>query len=1157
MAISIDLRILASKLEKSSDELIAEAALKGPEYLEKISTAIAAASTLLTSVADDIDTNLTTADLSSSDLDKIATLSEKLASSKDPEIRKQANVLDEILLTIAAPKNAVAEAKQMKEDAVNELAAKYRSDKIDELYHKPKKDLHKMHGFADMAKAVDTQVKDFRPLEAPLQTRYSPDMPGTPMVRITDGVYQDVTTGKIFDYINGYSTAKGNKIPGCSVANQIRDLGDQRHQSGMFETRDTILNRSISASSDERQYMKKFAQMDLIGSTLRMIRDFKPELLNNAIDCAAEKNKLNTDEIANALSNDVNSVVDDERVTEVFKGLVKAPPAKVSKDEQEEISKTHELLKMLKSVGWDSMILDLFDVVMRDKIVSPKNIIKLFADFLPQDVVSSYTESYVPKHMQNPDPANIYDLVDMDEPDVVVESDEENTETKPEVTPVKTDIDAVRKAFFEKINFEKIATEKKNQFSTKEWFDVFDIESEPFFYEYVQNNKLDEGPGAEHPLIQLAILFESQITQKMNLLGYPGPFEVEPKTKKTYIELAVEFERSGKSVDINLKPEAKKEKLDGAKKEKLEDPTYSKPKAWSPGSEQFDSAINQIKSNPSVVGDEDFWNKIFISAPGHLVKLKSTIESIPEIVAKRKQDPALDQFINDWFTYLEYNKIGIAPKKQTEAVITDQTKKIVVELPKERQNPEWVKYRQDLIQWYKNEKAGPKPQEPAKYPYSTHKGFIIYVPEEEEESLKPDSYVSVFKNVRGLIWDAYKEEYGRRLTDEQVQEIKQIIDSTMVQKGYWPPYTSITIPGARSTVKFGPLISKKLRWASLPYEEQVMELLTEVSGKATPHKDSEEYLETFDSVSKMTQEDLPDYVEDLKEKLNVSELTFAQIDAEYKLRVNQFMEYEGFVAPYSVDPVSSRTWLEIAESLANIETGKLDDIYSKYLRQKEIDSMHDESTVNPRELTNKEKEEAEVRKQQILEDEPYSYTVEPNKYNHWLNLVNDLNNTAGGLPTGISRNNYLSTKMHKLDLPAPQEIAPNGMTWLTYVKSEIEKQQKQDDKLKSKQVETQKRKQQFFKLLTPVDNKLKYISVLSDVLKEVGQNNELAAKIERERKKNNKILAGKGGPSDTVNYTFKKQKEDLIRELMFKKGFVSPYDIDPSSNKTWAELMNS
>jgi hypothetical protein len=63
--------------------------------------------------------------------------------------------------------------------------------------------------------------------------------------------------------------------------------------------------------------------------------------------------------------------------------------------------------------------------------------------------------------------------------------------------------------------------------------------------------------------------------------------------------------------------------------------------------------------------------------------------------------------------------------------------------------------------------------------------------------------------------------------------------------------------------------------------------------------------------------------------------------------------------------------------------------------------------------------------------------------------------------------------------------------------------------------------------------------------------------LKRERKKNNKILAGKGGPSDTVNYTFKKQKEDLIRELMFKKGFVSPYDIDPSSNKTWAELMNS
>ena len=1153
MAISIDLRILASKLEKSSDELIAEAALKGPEYLEKISIAIAAASTLLTSVADDIDTNLTTADLSISDLDKIATLSEKLASSNDPEIRKQANVLDEILLTIAAPKNAVAQAKQMKEDEVNELAAKYRSDKVDELYHKPKKELHEMHGFADMAKALDSQVKDFRPLEAPLQTRYSPDMPGTPMVRITDGVYQDVTTGKIFDYANGYTTAKGNKVPGSSVANQIRDLGDQRHQSSsMFETRDNILNRYVSASSNDQQYMKKFAQMDIIAATLRMVRDFKPELLNNAIDCAAEKNKLNTDEIANALSSDINSD-DDERATEVFKGLVKVPPVKQSKDEQEEIAKTHELLKMLKSVGWDSMIVDLYDVVRRDRIVSNQNIVKLFSAFLPIGIVRPNSESYMPKHMSNPSPENIYDLVEMDEDDVTVDPDEE--ESKVETIVEKTDIDAVRKAFFERIDFEKFA-QKKSQFTTSDWFEKFEEVAEPFFSEYIKDNKFDEGPLSEPVLVQLSILYEQQITSKMNSLGYPGPFEVEPKTNKNYIELAIELEASGKSVDINLAPVVEK-KAPVIKEEKDPSEIYSKPKAWSPGSEQFDSAINQIKSNPSAVEDEDFWKKLFISAPGHLVKLKATIDSIPEIVAKRKQDPVLDQFIKDWFEYLEYNKVGIAPKKQTESLITDQTNKIVVELPKDRKNPDWEKYRQELIQWYKNEKIGPKPQEPARYPYSTHKGFIIYVPEEEEESLKPDSYVSVFKNVRGMIWDAYKEEFGKRLTDAQVKEIKQIIDSTMLQKGYWPPYTSITIPGARSTVKFGPLLSKKLRWASLPYEEKVVELLTEVDGKATPHKDSDEYLAAFDSASKMVQEDLPDYVEALKEKLNVKELTFAQIDAEYKSLVNECMEDEDFVAPYAIDPVSSRTWLEMAESLANIETGKTDDIYSNYLRNQEIKQMGDESGVNPRELTNKEKEEAEVRKQQILENEPYSFSLTPDQYNQWLNLVADLDKKSVNLPTGISRNDYLITKMHELDFPAPYETAPNGMTWLNYVKYEIEKQKNQDDKLQSRQIENQKRKQQFFKLLTPVDNKLKYVSVLSDVLKEVSENAALTSKLERERKNNNKILAGKGKSGDAVSYTFKKQKEDLIRELMFKKGFVSPYDIDPKSNKTWAEVMNS
>ena len=225
MAISMDLRVLASKLEKSSDDLLVKASTKGPEVLERVATAVAAASTLLEGVAKDMEDNATF-QITPQQLDEIAALASAFDESDDPLLKKQASVLDELLLSIAAPKNAIAQAKKATEDEINRLRSERRRSRKEEAYELPHKVHADMNNSVAQAKAVEQQVKQYIPLEAPLQTRYPPDRPGGQMTRITDHVYQDVDTGIIYDYKAGYTTQKGNKVPGSSVEAQTHDFGD-------------------------------------------------------------------------------------------------------------------------------------------------------------------------------------------------------------------------------------------------------------------------------------------------------------------------------------------------------------------------------------------------------------------------------------------------------------------------------------------------------------------------------------------------------------------------------------------------------------------------------------------------------------------------------------------------------------------------------------------------------------------------------------------------------------------------------------------------------------------------------------------------------------------------------------------------------------------
>ena len=71
--------------------------------------------------------------------------------------------------------------------------------------------------------------RELRPLEAPLSSRYCPDHPGAGMTKVRDDVYCCSLCSKQFDYRNGYTTAKGNKIPGTSADRQTANLGHISH----------------------------------------------------------------------------------------------------------------------------------------------------------------------------------------------------------------------------------------------------------------------------------------------------------------------------------------------------------------------------------------------------------------------------------------------------------------------------------------------------------------------------------------------------------------------------------------------------------------------------------------------------------------------------------------------------------------------------------------------------------------------------------------------------------------------------------------------------------------------------------------------------------------------------------------------------------------
>jgi hypothetical protein len=164
---------------------------------------------------------------------EIAALAAAFDASGDPELKKQASVLDELLLSIAAPPNAYAERKDLQEQRLVEIKKKYED---------PRKELHNTNLIGRSEKAIEKSdmTKQMRILEAPLSSRYCPDHAGVQITRVGQGMWQCEMDKKVYNFESGYTLNNGDHVPGGDVSQQTQGLNVPYH--AIFDTRDDRIN---------------------------------------------------------------------------------------------------------------------------------------------------------------------------------------------------------------------------------------------------------------------------------------------------------------------------------------------------------------------------------------------------------------------------------------------------------------------------------------------------------------------------------------------------------------------------------------------------------------------------------------------------------------------------------------------------------------------------------------------------------------------------------------------------------------------------------------------------------------------------------------------------------------------------------------------------
>lgn len=231
MKLSEKLLIVASWLEDSENDLLVNAEFDS-ECLTVVASALVKAADALKEGAEEVSKVEPVSGLDLNQLDEMAAVAQAFDESGDELLKKQASVLDEILLTLAAPRGASTYYKRMEDDRIEQLKKKYKDVK-------PYQD--ELNKTSDSIKAIESSpiYKQYRPLEAPLSSRYCPDHPGALVARVGEHTWQCVMDKKIYNYDSGFKTLQGNTVPGGTVEEQTPTHTEESHT--VFDTRESKL----------------------------------------------------------------------------------------------------------------------------------------------------------------------------------------------------------------------------------------------------------------------------------------------------------------------------------------------------------------------------------------------------------------------------------------------------------------------------------------------------------------------------------------------------------------------------------------------------------------------------------------------------------------------------------------------------------------------------------------------------------------------------------------------------------------------------------------------------------------------------------------------------------------------------------------------------
>lgn len=201
------------------------------ECLKVVSESCVAAATLLKTAAQKVESIEPPEEskLNAKSLEELASIATAFDYSGDPNLKKQASVIDELLLTIAAPSDFLKNKQAAEDQRIKDLQRQYQN---------PTKELESLNEIEKSTKAIqDSEMtKNYRIMEHSLSTRYDPDYPGTLVQRVGDNMWQSEMTKKIYDYNNGFTLLNGSKVPGGSVSEQTQV--DQKEFYTIFDTRE-------------------------------------------------------------------------------------------------------------------------------------------------------------------------------------------------------------------------------------------------------------------------------------------------------------------------------------------------------------------------------------------------------------------------------------------------------------------------------------------------------------------------------------------------------------------------------------------------------------------------------------------------------------------------------------------------------------------------------------------------------------------------------------------------------------------------------------------------------------------------------------------------------------------------------------------------------